>query len=78
GAAGGKITAQMPGQIREVLVSVGESVARGQTLLLLEAMKMEIRVTAAADGVVSQIAVQAGAVVERGQMLAEVRAAESD
>ena len=49
--AGGLI-APMPGQIRSVSVSVGDAVKKGQTLLTMEAMKMEIRIQALKDGVV--------------------------
>ncbi len=66
---GDELTAQMPGQVTTVLVKAGEETTRGQTLLILEAMKMEIRVTAPADGRVRQVLVQSGAVVERGQRL---------
>jgi biotin carboxyl carrier protein len=71
-AFGGDLTAQMPGLVREVLVYEGDSVERGQTLLILEAMKMEIRVSAPNDGVVKRLLVVAGDVVERGQRLAEI------
>lgn len=70
GASG--VTAIMPGQVREVLVAVGDAVTRGQALLLLEAMKMEIRVTAPADGLVKALLVAQGDVVERGQPLVEL------
>ncbi|HEX2905969.1 MAG TPA: biotin/lipoyl-containing protein [Phototrophicaceae bacterium] len=74
-AAGtGDLTAPMPGQIVDVLVQVGDRVERGQTLLILEAMKMEIRVTAPGTGRVKQLRVQRGDVVERGQLLAEIEA----
>src|SRR5689334_13957300 len=42
GAAGGSLNAQMPGQVRQVLVAEGDHVEQGQPLLILEAMKMEI------------------------------------
>ena len=71
-AGGGALTAQMPGQVMEVFVSEGERVAEGQPLLLLEAMKMEMRVVAPAAGTVTRLLVQAGQAVERGQQLAEV------
>jgi 3-methylcrotonyl-CoA carboxylase alpha subunit len=71
-AGGGDLTAQMPGQVREVFVAAGDVVAAGQPLLLLEAMKMEIRVTAATDGRVRRVLVAAGAVVDRGQRLVEM------
>ena len=72
GSGSGDLGAQMPGQVREVFVQAGDSVKRGQALLLLEAMKMEIRVTAPADGRVKQVLVTAGAVVDRGQRLVEI------
>ena len=62
----------MPGQVREVFVRAGDAVKSGQTLLLLEAMKMEIRVSAPADGRVKRLLVQAGDVVDRGQRLVEM------
>ncbi|MFN8374371.1 MAG: biotin/lipoyl-containing protein [Anaerolineae bacterium] len=72
GDHGAALTAQMPGQVRALLVSEGQSVTRGQTLVVLEAMKMEIRVTAPADGQVNRINVREGDVVERGQTLVEI------
>ncbi len=70
-AGGGDLTAQMPGQVTRVLVSDGEAVHHGQTLVILEAMKMEIRVTAPDEGCVRRVLVQVGDVVERGQALVE-------
>ncbi len=64
-----ELVAQMPGQVTAVLVQAGEAATRGQTLMILEAMKMEIRVTAPADGHVQDVLVQQGTVVERGQRL---------
>ncbi|MBI1277652.1 MAG: biotin/lipoyl-binding protein [Anaerolineaceae bacterium] len=63
------LVAQMPGQVIALLVQAGEETTRGQTLMILEAMKMEIRVTAPADGQVKAVLVQQGTVVERGQRL---------
>jgi 3-methylcrotonyl-CoA carboxylase alpha subunit len=71
-AGSGDLNAQMPGQVIEVLVSEGDAVESGQALVVLEAMKMEIRVTAPADGVVKQLRVAVGDVVERGQILIEL------
>lgn len=73
-AAGGDLTAQMPGQVAEVLVAEGDKVSAGQTLLILEAMKMQIRVNAPTDGRVTRLLVSKGALVERGQLLAEIEA----
>ena len=69
--AGGLI-APMPGQIRSVAVSVGDAVKKGQTLLTMEAMKMEIRIQALKDGVVKSVSVKQGQTVEREQILVEV------
>ena len=71
-AGGGDLTAQMPGQVIEVLVRDGDAVTRGQALVTLEAMKMELRVTAPGDGRVRRVLVKAGDVVERGQRLVEM------
>ena len=69
--AGGLI-APMPGQIRSVAVSVGEAVKKGQTLLTMEAMKMEIRIQALRDGKVKSVYVSQGQTVEREQILIEM------
>jgi biotin carboxyl carrier protein len=66
------LEAQMPGIVRRVLVAEGQPVARGQALLLLEAMKMEIRVTAPEAGIVGRVSVAEGQAVERGQALVEL------
>lgn len=68
----GSLTASMPGQVRQVLVAEGDSVARGQTLIVLEAMKMEIRVAAPRAGRVARVQVSEGQVVDRGQVLIEM------
>jgi biotin carboxyl carrier protein len=60
--------------VREVLVAEGDTVQRGQTLVILEAMKMEIRVAAPGDGQVRRLLVRQGDVVERGQRLVEIEA----
>lgn len=70
--AAGELTAPMPGQVRAVNVSEGEAVVKGQTLMVLEAMKMEIRIQAPMDGVVKSLAVKQGQTVEREQALITV------
>ena len=77
-AASGRLLAPMPGQVRAVSVSVGEAVEKGQTLLILEAMKMEIRIQAPMDGVVGRLAVVEGETVEREELLVEVEEMMSD
>ena len=67
-----ELTAPMPGQVRAVNVNEGDIVTKGQTLLVLEAMKMEIRVAAPRDGVVKKLFIQQGQTVEREQILVEI------
>jgi acetyl/propionyl-CoA carboxylase alpha subunit len=69
---GGSLAAPMPGTVLRVDVHEGEHVDEGQTLVLLEAMKMELAVTAPAVGVVSAVLVAAGELVARGQALVEL------
>ena len=69
--AGGLI-APMPGQVRSVSVAVGDVVKKGQTLLTMEAMKMEIRIQALKDGTVKTLHVSQGQTVEREQILIEM------
>jgi propionyl-CoA carboxylase alpha chain len=68
-AASGGLVAQMPGRVIEVRVSVGDIVTAGQTLILLEAMKMEHPMRAQTDGHVAEIRVAAGEHVENGAVL---------
>jgi biotin carboxyl carrier protein len=72
GRHGGDVIAQMPGQVQQVLASAGDTVLRGQVLVILEAMKMELRATATTDGKVKSMLVSAGDVVARGQLLAVI------
>lgn len=66
------LAAPMPGLVRSVNVVEGESVTKGQTLMTLEAMKMEIRIHAPRDGVVKKLLVKQGQTVEREQTLITV------
>ena len=68
------LMAAMPGQVMGVLVAEGEAVTRGQTLILLEAMKMEIRISAPHDGHLAKVHCAVGQIVTRGQTLIELRA----
>ena len=62
----------MPGKVVTVLVNEGDTVAKGQGLVIVEAMKMENEVRASGDGEVKEIRVKAGESVESGQVLAIV------
>ena len=70
-----KLAAPMPGQVRSVNVKEGEAVTKGQTLLILEAMKMEIRIQAPRDGRVKSLQVRQGQTVERGKVLIDIEEA---
>ena len=67
-----ELAAPMPGLVRSVNIAENESVAKGQTLLVLEAMKMEIRIQAPRDGTVKQLLIKQGQTVEREQVLIEL------
>jgi len=68
-AGDGAVTAEMQGTILDVEVAVGDEVAAGDVLLVLEAMKMENDVVADAGGTVSEIAVEEGESVDMGDLL---------
>jgi acetyl-CoA/propionyl-CoA carboxylase biotin carboxyl carrier protein len=73
GASGsGDVTVPMQGTIVKVLVAVGDAVEVGQTIVLLEAMKMENAVNAEKDGVVKEVRVSAGASVGAGDIVAVI------
>ncbi len=71
--AGGLFT-QMPGKVVKVNSKVGDKVIKGQTLLILEAMKMENEIKSGIDGVVKAIHVKAGDALENGVLMMEVEA----
>jgi acetyl/propionyl-CoA carboxylase alpha subunit len=62
----------MPAQVRSIEVVEGDPVERGQTLLLLEAMKMEIRIKAPHPGRVARILVRPGQTIDKDQALVEL------
>ena len=69
-AAGGvQVKSPLPGSVIKVLVSEGQAVKRGDTLLTLESMKMENAIMAEQDGTVKQIAVTAGQNVMQDDLL---------
>jgi len=63
------ITAQMPGKIVKLAVAVGDAVAEGQGLVVIEAMKMENEIPSPIDGQVVEIGVREGEAVETGATL---------
>lgn len=71
-AHAGALDASMPGQVIEVLAEAGQGVEKGQTLVVLEAMKLEIRIKAPYDGTIQRVLCEVGQAVERGQRLIEM------
>lgn len=71
-AAGEKVAAPMPGTIVSVNVSEGQSVKKGDVLVVLEAMKMENEIKAPRDGSISSVAVSKGASVDTGATLVTI------
>ena len=71
--AGESINAPMPGNILSVNVAVGDTVKKGQVLMVLEAMKMENEIMAPRDGKVTAVAVAKGAAVESGALLCTIQ-----
>jgi len=78
GAGSGLIKASMDGGIIDVLVQEGDKVEKGQTLVILEAMKMEHAMKADMDGVVKAIMVSKGDQVKGRQLLLEVEGSEQE
>ena len=68
-AGGLQVKSPLPGSVIKVLVSVGQAVKKGETLLTLESMKMENAIMAEQDGTVKQIAVSAGQNVMQDDLL---------
>ena len=68
-AGGSSVTAPLPGTVLKVLVNVGDQVSAGDTLLILEAVKMENEIKADKDGKVAEIKVSNGSVVSAGDLL---------
>jgi len=66
------INAHITGTVWKIEVKVGEAVREGQTVVILESMKMEMPVESAADGKVAAILVAEGQAVEEGAPLVEI------
>lgn len=68
----GAVTAPLPGAVREILVSVGDTVKEDTVVIVLEAMKMENKISARVTGKVTAIPVTAGQTVQEGQLLVDI------
>ena len=73
-ASGGALASPMPGKIVKVLVKEGEAVSEGQTLLVMEAMKMQNELKSPCAGIVVKVHVEESGTVETGAKLVEVKA----
>ena len=67
--SGATIEAPMPGKILKVNVTPGQAVKYGDTVIIMEAMKMETEIVAQSDGTVAQVLVKAGDMVDTGAAL---------
>ena len=72
-AAGDAVKAPMPGIILEVKVAVGQTVKKGETMMILEAMKMENEIPAPRDCVIAQVSVAKGKTVVTDELLAVLK-----
>lgn len=71
GGAGALIT-QMPGKVVKLMKNIGDKVTKGETVLILEAMKMENEIKSGADGIVKAINVKEGQALEAGFLMVEI------
>ena len=63
---------QMPGKVVKLLKKEGDAVVKGETVLILEAMKMENEIKAGTDGIVKSINVKEGQALEVGFLMVEI------
>ena len=72
-AGGEQVTSPMPGTILSVNVAAGDTVKRGQVLMILEAMKMENEIMCPCDGKIVSVNTSKGATVESGTLLCVIQ-----
>jgi len=70
--AANAVTAPLAGSVRKILVEVGQSVAAGDVVAVLEAMKMETEITSGLSGKVAKIAAEIGQAVQGGDVLVQI------
>ena len=71
GAAASSLLAPMPGVVVEVMTAIGEPVCKGDPLVIIESMKMQMEVNASVDGVIAAINYDAGDNFDKGALLVE-------
>ena len=72
GGSAGELVSQMPGKIVKIIADEGAEVTEGDTLLILEAMKMENEIKAGVTGTIKAIHVEEGQVLESGHLMIEI------
>ncbi len=72
GVVDGQLRAPMPGQVLQVLAAVGDAVAHGDPIVVIESMKMELTLAAPADGTIAELTVTSGDAVVLDQPLARI------
>ena len=72
-AGGEQVTSPMPGTILSINVAAGDTVKRGQVLMVLEAMKMENEIMCPCDGKIASVNASKGASVEAGTLLCVIQ-----
>lgn len=72
----GEVLAPMPGKVTQVLCKVGDHVKKGQTLLVMEAMKMEYNLKASGDGEIELVDAKSGDQVALGKLLIKIKEAQ--
>ena len=68
-----KVNAPMPGMVVKIHVIVGQSVSKGDKIIIIEAMKMENALSSPVSGIIKKIAVSEGTAVEKNALLMEIR-----
>jgi len=71
-SANGSVVSSIPGKVVSIDVGVGDAVQRGQTIIILEAMKMQNEIVSGIDGVVAEVNVSEGESVEANFLLAKI------
>jgi len=66
------ITSEIAGQVWKIQAAVGQSVAKGESVMIIEAMKMEIPIEAPRAGVIMEISVLEGETIKEGQIVARL------
>lgn len=78
GAAEDAVRASMPGSLISLAVTAGQDIAKGETLLVMESMKMETTVVAPRDGVIEAVHVAAGETFDKDALLVTLAAEQSE